>query len=150
MRHPYAILAFGLLGSLPLAGCVNETAIPEATSHQQSRGPSHVADPPPARVVAFDGLWVGTITLNPDRTRECPRVSSQDRRITVTQGRATFVLNPETRQTQTGPVAAEGSVRLVDALDRTIATTGLFSDGTFLGEYRNGLCTYAVRMTKRS
>lgn len=149
MRHPYAILAFGLLGSLPLAGCVNETAIPEATSHQQSRGPSHVADPPPARVVAFDGLWVGTITLNPDRTRECPRAPSPEREITVTRGRATFVLNPRTRQTQSGIVAEEGGIRMVDSLDRSIATAGVFADGVFIGEYRNGLCSYAVRMTKR-
>lgn len=145
MRPRHAILAVALL---TLAACANETSLPEATSRQA--GAPRAAAPPPARVVAFDGLWVGTITLNPDRTRECPQVAAQERRITVTQGRATFVLNPELRQTQTGVVAAEGTIRLVDALDRAIATTGVFADGTFRGEYRNGLCTYAVRMTKRS
>ena len=143
-----AVLAFGLLA---LLGCANESAIPEAGiagSGGTSRSAS--ASRPPPRVVAFDGRWMGTITLNPDRTRECPRAPSQEREITVTQGRATLVLNPETRQTQTGLVAAEGSVRLVDSLDRTIATTGLFADGVFLGEYRNGLCSYTVRMTKRT
>ena len=147
MRHAPAVLALGLFA---LLGCTNETAIPEASiagSGGTTRAAS--ASPPPARVVAFDGRWIGTIVLNPDRTRECPRAPSQEREITVTQGRATFVLNPQTRQTQTGLVAAEGSIRLADSLDRTIATTGLFADGVFLGEYRNGLCTYAVRMTKR-
>ena len=152
MRHSPAVLPLGVLalGLLALLGCTNESAIPEAGiagSGGASRSAS--ASRPPPRVVAFDGRWMGTITLNPDRTRECPRAPSQEREITVTQGRATLTLNPETRQTQTGLVAAEGSIRLVDSLDRSIATTGLFADGVFLGEYRNGLCSYAVRMTKR-
>lgn len=147
MHHAPAVLALGLLA---LLGCTNESAIPEAGTAASGGASRTTASRPPPRVVAFDGRWIGTVTLNPDRTRECPRASTQEREITVTQGRATFLLNPETRQTQTGLVAAEGSVRLADSLDRAIATTGLFADGIFLGEYRNGLCTYTVRMTKRS
>lgn len=140
---------FVFLAILALAACVNETSIPEATSFE---APS--AETPPAarpvRVTEFDGRYAGPITLNPDRTRECPRGPAQDRQITVRQGRATLLLNPQTRQTQTGAVGEEGSVRMIDALDRTIATTGQFSDGIFLGEYRNGLCSYSMRMTKRN
>ncbi len=144
MRHPLPI--FGLL---LLAACANETALPEATSAPSGTATARAA-PAPSRVTEFDGRWVGTVTLNPDRTRECPRAPSGEREITITQGRAVFALNPQIRQTQTGTVNADGSIRMVDALDRTIATAGLFADGLFQGEYRNGLCTYAVRLVKRN
>ena len=144
MRHCPA----AFLGLLALAGCTNESAIPDATSFRNS-GTAGPAASPPARVTSFDGRYTGVITLNPDRTRECPRAPVQEREIAVRQGRATLLLNPQTRQTQSGVVGAEGSLRMVDSLDRTIATTGQFADGIFLGEYRNGLCSYALRMTKR-
>ncbi|MBL6458478.1 hypothetical protein JMJ55_24375 [Belnapia sp. T6] len=144
MRH----ILPALLLPLALAACLNETAIPDATSSGGRTG-AVSRPPPPPRVTTYDGQWVGTITLNPDRTRECPRPPSAERTITVEGGRATLALNPQVRQTQTGHVNADGSVRMVDSLDRSIATTGLFAEGTFQGEYRNGLCTYAVRMTKR-
>lgn len=148
MQTRYAALALGLLS---LLGCANETTIPEPAA---SRAGAADAPRPQAAarqpVLAFDGQWAGTIALNPDRTRECPRPPTQERQITVTRGRATFVLNPTTRQTQSGIVAQEGGIRMVNSLDRSIATTGVFADGVFIGEYRNGLCSYAVRMTKRS
>ncbi len=144
MRH--LLPAMGLL----LAACANETSLPEAGSVQTRNATASARPaPPPPRVTGFDGLWVGTITLQPDRTRECPRAPSGEREITVTQGRAVFALNPQIRQSQSGHVSADGSIRMVDSLDRSIATTGLFSDGVFQGEYRNGLCAYAVRMVKR-
>jgi hypothetical protein len=135
---------------LLLAACANETALPEAGSVQarNSNAPARPAAPPP-KVKDFDGRWVGTVTLQPDRTRECPRAPSAEREINVTEGRAVFALNPQIRQSQSGFVGADGSVRMVDSLDRNIATTGLFADGLFQGEYRNGLCAYAVRMVKR-
>ncbi|WP_043359038.1 hypothetical protein [Belnapia sp. F-4-1] len=138
------------IGLLLLAACANETALPEATSVQarNSTAPARPAAPT-TRVATFDGRWVGTITLQPDRTRECPRAPSGDREIAVTQGQAVFVLDQQIRQSQSGFVNADGSIRMVDSLDRTIATTGLFADGVFQGEYRNGLCAYAVRMVKR-
>ncbi len=143
MHNRHAALVLGLLS---LLGCANETSIPESTGPRAGVSRPQAAPQP---VLAFDGLWAGTITLNPDRTRECPRAPSPEREITVTRGRATFVLNPRTRQTQSGIVAEEGGIRMVDSLDRSIATAGVFADGVFIGEYRNGLCSYAVRMTKR-
>jgi hypothetical protein len=139
--------AFGLL---LLAACTNETALPEATSVQaRNAGAPARQAPPPPKVTTFDGRWAGTVTLEPDRTRACPRAPSGEREITIEQGRAVFAINPQIRQTQSGFVSADGSVRMVDSLDRGIATTGLFADGVFQGEYRNGLCTYSVRMVKR-
>jgi hypothetical protein len=139
-----------VIGLLLLAACTNETALPEAGSVQarNANAPARPVPPPP-KVTGFDGRWVGTITLQPDRTRECPRAPSGEREINVTQGRAVFALNPQIRQSQSGFVGADGSIRMVDSLDRTIATTGLFTDGLFQGEYRNGLCAYSVRMVKR-
>jgi hypothetical protein len=139
-----------VIGLLLLAACANETALPEAGSVQarNANAPARPVPPPP-KVTGFDGRWVGTITLQPDRTRECPRAPSGEREINVTQGRAVFALNPQIRQSQSGFVGADGSIRMVDSLDRTIATTGLFTDGLFQGEYRNGLCAYSVRMVKR-
>ncbi len=139
--------AFGLL---LLAACTNETALPEATSAQARNASAQARPaPPPPKVTTFDGRWAGTVTLQPDRTRTCPRAPSGEREIVVDQGRAVFAINPQIRQTQSGYVSADGSIRLVDSLDRGIATTGLFADGVFQGEYRNGLCAYAVRMVKR-
>ena len=40
-------------------------------------------------------------------------------------------------------------MRMSDSLDRTIATTGIFANGRFQGEHRNGLCSYTVLMNKR-
>ncbi|WP_043340549.1 hypothetical protein [Belnapia moabensis] len=146
MRHTLSATCL-----LLLAACANETALPEASSvtARNATAPARPAPPAP-KVTSFDGRWIGTITLQPDRTRECPRAPSGDREMTVTQGQAVFVLNPQIRQSQSGFVSADGSIRMVDSLDRTIATTGLFADGVFQGEYRNGLCAYAVRMVKRS
>jgi hypothetical protein len=60
------------------------------------------------------------------------------------------MINPQVQQALTGTVGADGSVRMADSLDRTIATSGVFDgNGGFQGEHRNGLCGYSVRMTKR-
>ena len=53
------------------------------------------------------------------------------------------------QQALTGTVGPDGSVRMADSLDRTIATSGTFEGDGFIGEHRNGLCSYSVRMTKR-
>lgn len=141
-------LFLALLAPCILAACVNETAIPEATDSSASR-PAALHSQASAPVTAFDGQYTGKLTLNPDRTRACPPAPAGERSITIRQGRATLLLNPETRQVLSGTVGTAGDVRMSDSLDRTIATTGVFSDGRFVGEYRNGLCTYAVSMTKR-
>jgi hypothetical protein len=136
-----------LLAPCLLLACANETVIPQATDMPAER-PTQVA-PPAAPVTEFDGRYVGTVTLNPDRTRACPAAPAGQREITVRQGRASLLINPSTRQILRGTVGSAGDVRMSDSLDRTIATSGIFDNGLFLGEHRNGRCSYAVRMTKR-
>jgi hypothetical protein len=137
-----------LLAAGGLAACTNETAIPQPTDAPAPR-PAGAAAAPAGPVTAFDGLYGGSFALNPDRTRACPPAPAGEREITVRGGRASLLLNPQTRQVLNGTVGAGGDVRMADTLDRAIATTGLFAEGRFLGEHRNGLCTYAVTMTKR-
>jgi hypothetical protein len=134
--------------ALALAACADETSIPEAGSQASTRLAASASTHPAAPVTEFDGRYPGEVTLNPDRTRACPSSIAGPREITVRQGRARLMINPQTRQTLTGVVGADGSVRMADSLDRTIATSGIFTAGGFLGEFRSGLCSYAVQMRK--
>ena len=145
-------LFLALLAPCLLAACANETAIPEATDTAAAARTTATAaaSKPGVPVTAFDGSYVGRITLNPDRTRACPSTPQEDRTITVRQGRATFLIDPEVRHVLTGAVGASGDVRMSDSLDRAIATTGIFADDRFQGEHRNGLCSYTVLMNKRA
>jgi hypothetical protein len=143
-------LVLALLAPCLLAACANETAIPEATDAGAARTASAAAGPPAAPVTAFDGTYTGRLTLNPDRTRACPPSPAEERSITVRQGRASFLIEPAVRHVLTGAVGTSGDVRMADSLDRTIATTGIFANGRFQGEHRNGLCSYTVLMNKRS
>jgi len=136
-----------LLPCLLLLACANETAIPEATAPRPAS--AAVPSAPPRPVTAHDGRYLGPVSLNPDRTRECPRPPAVDREISVVQGRATFRLDPDRGVVQSGTIGPEGSIRMADPVDRTIATTGVFADGIFLGTYRNGFCSYAIRAVKR-
>ena len=145
MRHagPFLLAALAVLAACAEASppaSTGATTAPTATGTPARTGP----------VTRFDGRYAGTLALNPDRTRACPPAPQGEREITVRNGRATFVVNPQIRQTQTGTVGAEGSVRMMDSLDRNIATTGMFTEDWFRGEYRNGLCSYAVQMPKRN
>ncbi len=136
-----ALLAAAVL----LSACANNDP-PAAAA---SRAPSTAAAAAP--VTRFDGRYAGVLALQPDRTRRCPEAPNVERELTVRNGRASLVLNPQVRQILTGTVGADGSVRVADSLDRTIATSGTFDgNGGFLGEHRNGLCAYSVRMTNRS
>ncbi|MDO9710009.1 hypothetical protein [Paracraurococcus lichenis] len=146
---PAARRLLALLAPCLLAACVNETVIPQATDAPGPARPAAAAAPAAGPVTAYDGRYAGTITLNPDRTRACPAAPREQREITVRQGRASFLIVPQTRQTLNGVVGPAGDVRMADTLDRTIATTGAFAEGRFLGEHRNGLCSYAVSMTKQ-
>ncbi len=135
-----ALLAAAVL----LSACANNDP-PAAAA---SRAPSTAAAAAP--VTRFDGRYAGVLALQPDRTRRCPEAPNIERELTVRNGRASLMLNPQVQQALTGTVGADGSVRMADSLDRTIATSGVFDgNGGFLGEHRNGLCGYSVRMTKR-
>ena len=138
-----------LLAAAGLAACTNETAIPQAGGAQPGRAAQAAPATPAAPVTAFDGRYAGSFTLNPDRTRACPPAPVGEREITVRNGRASLLLEPRTQQVLGGTVGASGDVRMADTLDRTIATAGLFAEGRFMGEHRNGRCSYAVSMVKR-
>ncbi|TCZ63293.1 hypothetical protein [Roseicella aquatilis] len=140
-----------LLAPCLLAACVNETVIPEATNAAAPRRTvaSAAPTPPPAPVTEFDGQYAGRITLNPDRSRACPAAPASDLTITVKQGRGSFLIDPANQRVLVGTVGSSGDVRMADALDRTIATTGIFDRGRFIGEHKVGRCTYAVSMSKR-
>lgn len=136
---------------LALAACAEAPpAPPPATTAAATPAASPAPRAPAGPVTEFDGHYAGKLELNPDRTRACPPAPAEEREITVQNGRATFFLNPRVQQTQTGTVGRDGSVRMTGMIDRTIATSGVFTEFGFIGEYRNGLCSYAVRMTKQS
>jgi hypothetical protein len=143
------IPVLGLAGLALLAACAEPAATPPPATGTAAAAP---APPPPPRgpVTRFDGRYTGSVSLLPDRTRACPEGPTQEREITVRNGRAAFAFNPQTRQVLTGTVGPEGSSRMADQVDRTIATSGLFTENGFRGEHKNGLCHYAVQMTKRS
>jgi hypothetical protein len=131
-----------------LAACANEA--PPPTAAAPARASPAAAAAPAAPVTRFDGRYAGVLALQPDRTRRCPEAPNIERELTVRNGRANLMINPQVQQALTGTVGADGSVRMADSLDRTIATSGVFDgNGGFQGEHRNGLCGYSVRMTKR-
>lgn len=154
---PRSLLA-ALLAPCLLAACVNETTIPEATDTSGPRRSSTATAtgattgaPVPAApaVTAFDGRYAGKFTLNPDRSRACPPAPAEDLVITVRQGNASLLIDPANQHVLVGRVGTAGDVRMSDLLDRSIATSGLFDNGRFVGEHHIGRCSYAVSMTKR-
>jgi hypothetical protein len=143
-------------GVRPLVACAAALLLPGCTAGPDPEPPAR-ARPRPAAAAAtpagpvtrFDGRYAGPLALLPDRTRRCPEAPLIEREITVRNGRASFMINPQVQQVLTGTVGADGSARIADSLDRNIATSGVFNEDGFLGEHRNGLCAYSVRMTKR-
>ena len=139
-----------LLAPLAAAAC--------AGGEQSAQAPRAAAAPAEASrpaaqatgpVTRFDGRYVGTLALQPDRTKRCPEPTNIERELLVQNGRARFMFNPQVQQVLTGTVGQDGSVRMADSLDRTIATSGVLNEQGFRGEHRNGLCSYSVQMAKR-
>lgn len=138
-----------LSGLLLLGACGTPTEPPPITV-SATRAPREATQAPALPANRFDGRYAGTVTLLPDRTRVCPEPAAQERELIVRDGRAVLMLDPQNRQTLSGTIAPEGSVRMADSIDRNIATSGLFTTTGFRGEHRYGQCAYAVQMTKRS
>lgn len=138
-----------LAGLLALAACADDAPPPPAVSGGRTAGaaPATASRGPSGPVTTFDGRYSGTVTLNPDRTRRCPD-GPPSVEMTVRAGRAALVINPTTRQTLSGTVGPDGTVRMVDIVDRSIMTTGIVNAQGFVGEHRNGLCSYAVNLPK--
>jgi len=127
------------------AGGESPPPTPRAAAPAAASRPAQASGP----VTKFDGRYVGTLALQPDRTRRCPEPPNIERELFVQNGRARFNFNPQVQQVLTGTVGQDGSVRMADSLDRTIATSGVLNEQGFRGEHRNGLCSYSVQMTKR-
>ena len=149
-RPPLRPAFTALAGLLALAACADDAPPPPTVSG--GRTTAATASAPAARgasgpVTTFDGRYSGTVTLNPDRTRRCPD-GPPSVEMTVRAGRAALVINPTTRQTLSGTVGPDGTVRMVDIVDRAIMTTGIVNAQGFVGEHRNGLCSYAVNLPK--
>lgn len=143
----------GLVLLLLGAACAGEPPPPPLSATTTTlRGAAAPAAGTPAPesgpVTRYDGRYVGTMTLNPDRTRRCQPAPPGEMSITVRQGRGTFQVDPTTRQTLSGSVGRDGQARFSDIVDRTIATSGVFTTEGFIGEHRNGLCSYAVNMRR--
>jgi hypothetical protein len=148
-RSPLGRLALGAGAVLLLAACQAETPPPPPPAARSAAAPRAAADPAQTGpVTAFDGRYSGTMTLNPDRTRLCQPAPAGELEITVRQGQASFVVNPATRQTLSGGVGRDGQARMSDVVDRAIATSGVFTPRGFIGEHRNGPCSYAVNMRR--
>lgn len=100
-------------------------------------------------VTSFDGRYTGTVSLNPDRSRVCRPAPTGEVELVVTQGRARFLFDPALRQTLSGTVGRDGSIRMSDIVDSSIATSGVFTENAFIGEHRNGRCSYAVTLRRQ-
>ncbi len=144
MRSPVLLSAM----AAALAACAGESQPPAAATGQQATRTAATTTAA-APVTRFDGRYAGPLALQPDRTRRCPEAPAVERELTVRNGRASLMFNPQVRQVLSGTVREDGSVRMADSLDRNIATSGVFDANGFLGEHRSGLCSYSVRMTKR-
>jgi hypothetical protein len=147
MRSPVLLSAMAAV----LAACAGESPpIAAATAQGATRTAATTTTAAAAApVTRFDGRYAGPLALQPDRTRRCPEAPAVERELTVRNGRASLMFNPQVRQVLNGTVREDGSVRMADSLDRNIATSGVFDENGFTGEHRSGLCSYSVRMTKR-
>lgn len=138
---------------LPLLLALGACAPEEPLAPLPSGGRLATAEPArgagPGPVTSFDGRYTGPVTLNPDRTRLCRPAPTGEVELVVTQGRARFLFDPALRQTLSGTVGRDGSIRMADIVDNSIATAGVFTDHSFIGEHRNGRCSYAVTLRKQ-
>ncbi len=128
IRAPARLAAALATAAALLAACADERT-PPATAQQARAAPAAEPAAPSASVTRFDGRYAGPLALLPDRTRACPEAPAIEREITVRNGRASLMFNPQVQQVLTGTVGADGSVRMADSLDRSIATSGLFTEG---------------------
>jgi hypothetical protein len=147
-RAPVAVAAAALAALL--AACAGGEERPPRAAMAQGARATPAGTSSSAPVARFDGYYAGPLALLPDRTRRCPEAPLIEREITVRNGRASLLYNPQVQQVLTGTVGEDGSVRMADSLDRNIATSGVFDANGFVGEHRSGLCAYSVRMTKRN
>lgn len=131
---------------LSLTGCGSDDA---TRSQEPARPAAAVPAAPEPPVSRFNGRYVGTILLNPDRSRTCFPASTTERVMQVANGQVTVTINPELRQVLLGTVRPDGSLRARENLDRTIVLDGLLDGTQFLGTFTNGRCTFAVSLRRQ-
>lgn len=144
-RHAAACLLPILLAALGACAAEEPLAPLPSGGRLATAEPARGAGP----VTGFDGRYTGSVTLNPDRSRVCRPAPTGEVELVVAQGRARFLFDPALRQTLSGTVGRDGSIRMADIVDNSIATSGVFTDHSFIGEHRNGRCSYAVTLRRQ-
>jgi hypothetical protein len=148
-----AILPLCLLAPLALLACSGKPSVNIVNNNMAGQPPAAAAAAAAAPaastaagpVTTFDGEWGLRFTSNPSTAKQCPPPPSRDVVLAVDQGRAQLNMG----KTYSGPVNAGGEVRIADRMDRSIAILGAFQGENFVGQFRNGTCSYAVAGRKR-
>jgi hypothetical protein len=136
-----ALLALAACSGKPSVNVVNNNLGPRAAADAAASNSTRTAAP----VTKFDGEWGLNFTANPSRAQQCPPAPSREVPLTVNQGKAELQMG----KTYSGVVNEGGEVRIADRMDRSIAILGSFQGERFVGEFRNGTCSYAVSGKKR-
>jgi hypothetical protein len=132
-----------------LAGC--DDPPPPRTGAAEAAQAGAAAPPastPSGPVTRFDGRYTGPVAADPGLPTFCPVPSPSPVTLVITQGRGQIVINPTLRLTLYGVFGRDGSARLSDRIDRSIAATGQIENNVFVGFFRTGRCTHGLRLTK--
>jgi hypothetical protein len=144
-----ATLPLSLLAPLALLACSGKPSVNIVNNNMAGQPPAAAAAPAATTaagpVTTFDGEWGLRFTSNPSTAKQCPPPPSRDVVLAVDQGQAQLNMG----KTYSGPVNAGGEVRIADRMDRSIAILGAFQGENFVGQFRNGTCSYAVAGRKR-
>ena len=145
------ILPLCLLAPLALLACSGKPSVNIVNNNMAGQpaaaaaAATAAATPAAAPVTTFDGEWGLRFTTNPSMAKQCPPPPSRDVILAVDQGRAQLSMG----KSYSGLVNAGGEVRIADRMDRSIAILGAFRGENFVGQFRNGNCSYAVAGRKR-
>jgi hypothetical protein len=136
-----------ILVTLAVPGCSSKPGVNIINNNvgDQTAAASAAASPAAGPVTTFDGEWGLRFTTTPSAARQCPPAPSRDVIMAVEQGRAQLNMG----KTYSGSVNTGGEVRVADRMDRSIAIIGAFRGENFVGDFRNGNCSYAVAGRKR-
>ena len=93
-RRRHLSILPALLAAAACAGGQPPPPAPSAAPAAAASRPAGTSGP----VTRFDGRYVGTLALQPDRTRRCPEPPNIERELFVQNGRARFMFNPQVQQ----------------------------------------------------
>jgi len=147
MAKRVALFSIGALAALALIGCSSKPSVNVINNNLGDQTtPAAAASATAAAVTTFDGEWGIRFATNPSTAKQCPPAPSRDVVMNVDQGRAQLSMG----KLYSGAVNPGGEARIADRMDRSIAIIGAFRGETFVGEFRNGNCSYAVNGRKRA